>query len=88
MVAWRTPGAVGSVVGQIAKLKGCRAVGSAGSAEKVNYLTDELGFDAAFNYKEVGVADALRDACPDGIDVYFENVGGEHLEAADRKSVV
>ena len=75
-------GAVGSVVGQIAKLKGCRAVGSAGSAEKVSYLTDELGFDAAFNYKEVGVADALPDACPDGIDVYFENVGGEHLEAA------
>ena len=75
-------GAVGSVVGQIAKLKGCRAIGSAGSAEKVSYLTDELGFDAAFNYREVRLADALRDACPDGIDVFFENVGGEHLEAA------
>jgi NADPH-dependent curcumin reductase CurA len=75
-------GAVGSVVGQLAKLRGCRVVGSAGSPEKVRYLTEELGFDAAFNYKEVEVADALRDACLDGIDVYFENVGGEHLEAA------
>ena len=75
-------GAVGSVVGQLAKLKGCRVVGSAGSAEKVRHLLEELDFDAAFNYKEVAVADALGDACPDGIDIYFENVGGEHLECA------
>ncbi len=76
-------GAVGSAVGQIAKLKGAsRVIGSAGSAEKVTYLTNELGFDAAFNYKDGPVAAQLREAAPDGIDVYFDNVGGEHLEAA------
>ena len=75
-------GAVGSIVGQIAKLKGCRAVGSAGSDEKVAILRDELGFDAAFNYKSSGLEDALGQTCPDGIDVYFDNVGGEHLQAA------
>jgi NADPH-dependent curcumin reductase CurA len=76
-------GAVGQVVGQLAKLKGAkRVIGSAGSADKVKYLTEELGFDAAFNYKDGPVLDQLRAAAPDGIDVYFDNVGGEHLEAA------
>ncbi|MGW1198294.1 NADP-dependent oxidoreductase [Streptomyces sp. NPDC002536] len=76
-------GAVGSMVGQIAKLKGAsRVIGSAGSAEKVRYLTEELGFDAAFNYKDGPVLEQLKAAAPGGIDVYFDNVGGEHLEAA------
>lgn len=76
-------GAVGSVVCQIAKLKGCRVVGSAGSDEKVAWLTNEVGVDAAFNYKTVGdVIAAVGEHCPKGIDVYFENVGGVHLEAA------
>jgi NADPH-dependent curcumin reductase CurA len=75
-------GAVGSMVGQIAKLRGAsRVVGSAGSAAKVARLK-ELGFDAAFNYKDGAVADLLREAAPNGIDVYFDNVGGDHLEAA------
>jgi NADPH-dependent curcumin reductase CurA len=74
-------GAVGSIVGQIAKLKGCRVVGSAGTAEKIAHAR-ELGFDEAFNYKDEALADALDRLCPDGIDVYFENVGGDHLEAA------
>ncbi|MEU1307703.1 NADP-dependent oxidoreductase [Streptomyces cinnamoneus] len=76
-------GAVGSLVGQIAKLKGAaRVIGSAGSDEKVKVLLDEYGFDAAFNYKKGPVAEQLKEAAPDGIDVYFDNVGGEHLEAA------
>ncbi|MER6143203.1 NADP-dependent oxidoreductase [Streptomyces sparsogenes] len=76
-------GAVGSEVGQIAKLKGAsRVIGSAGSDEKVRLLTQEYGFDAAFNYKKGPVAEQLKEAAPDGIDVYFDNVGGEHLEAA------
>ncbi|MGW1888942.1 NADP-dependent oxidoreductase [Streptomyces sp. NPDC002004] len=76
-------GAVGSQVGQIAKLKGAaRVIGSAGSDEKVKLLTEEYGFDAAFNYKNGPVAEQLRAAAPEGIDVYFDNVGGEHLEAA------
>ena len=76
-------GAVGSLVGQLARLKGAsRVVGSAGSADKVAWLTDELGYDAAFNYKDGPVADQLRDAMPDGLDVYFDNVGADHLEAA------
>ncbi|MDJ0462950.1 NADP-dependent oxidoreductase [Streptomyces sp. H27-C3] len=76
-------GAVGSLVGQMAKLKGAsRVIGSAGSAEKVKHLTEKYGFDAAFNYKDGPVAPQLREAAPDGIDVYFDNVGGEHLEAA------
>jgi NADPH-dependent curcumin reductase CurA len=76
-------GAVGSLAGQIAKLRGAaRVVGSAGSASKVDYLVRELGFDAAFNYKDGPVREQLRAAAPDGIDVYFDNVGGEHLEAA------
>ncbi len=76
-------GAVGSVVGQIAKLKGAaRVIGSAGSAEKVRHLVEDLGFDAAFNYKDGPVTEQLEKAAPDGIDVYFDNVGGDHLEAA------
>ncbi|MFF5986077.1 NADP-dependent oxidoreductase [Prauserella flavalba] len=76
-------GAVGSVAGQLAKFRGSkRVIGSAGTAEKVRWLTDELGFDAAFNYKDAPVTEQLAKAAPDGIDVYFDNVGGEHLEAA------
>jgi NADPH-dependent curcumin reductase CurA len=76
-------GAVGSLAGQIAKLRGAsRVVGSAGSDDKVRYLLDELGFDAAFNYRSAPVREQLRDAAPEGIDVYFDNVGGDHLEAA------
>ncbi|WP_031044846.1 NADP-dependent oxidoreductase [Streptomyces sp. NRRL F-5650] len=76
-------GAVGSQVGQIAKLKGAsRVIGSAGSDEKVRLLLDEYGFDAAFNYKDGPVGEQLRAAAPDGVDVYFDNVGGDHLEAA------
>jgi len=69
-------GAVGAVVGQLAKIKGCRAVGIAGSAEKCRYVVDELGFDACLNYKTGDLVPGLRAACPNLIDVYFENVGG------------
>src|SRR2546428_14176289 len=69
-------GAVGSIVGQLAKIKGCRAVGVAGSAEKCRYVVDELGFDACVNYKTDDLVPALRAACPSGVDIYFENVGG------------
>ena len=75
-------GSVGSLVAQLAKLRGHRVVGSAGSPEKVRYLRDELGLDAAFDHRSGPVADLLRQAAPDGIDVYFDNVGGDHLEAA------
>ncbi|GAA1427144.1 NADP-dependent oxidoreductase [Microlunatus lacustris] len=76
-------GAVGSVVGQIARLRGAgRVVGSAGSAEKVALLTERYGFDAGFNYRDGPVAEQLAAAAPEGIDVYFDNVGGDHLEAA------
>jgi NADPH-dependent curcumin reductase CurA len=75
-------GAVGSVVGQIAKLKGCRAVGIAGGQEKCSHVLEELGFDATIDYKSENVSKALRQHCPDGIDVYFDNVGGEILDAA------
>jgi NADPH-dependent curcumin reductase len=75
-------GAVGQVVGQIAKLKGCRAVGIAGGPAKCSYVVDELGFDAAVDYKGQGVHAALREQCPNGIDIYFDNVGGEILDAA------
>jgi NADPH-dependent curcumin reductase CurA len=77
-------GAVGSVVGQVAKLKGCRAVGVAGSAAKCRYVVEELGFDACVNYKTDDLKTALRAASPQGIDVYFENVGGAVLEAVLR----
>jgi NADPH-dependent curcumin reductase CurA len=75
-------GAVGSVAAQIAKLRGHTVIGSAGSPEKVAALRDEMGLDAAFDYHDGPVAELLARAAPDGIDVYFDNVGGEHLEAA------
>ena len=75
-------GAVGSVAGQLAKLRGCRVIGSAGSMEKVMFLREECGFDIAFNYKVGPVLEQLNVEAPDGIDVYFDNVGGETLEAA------
>ncbi|HEY7290094.1 MAG TPA: NADP-dependent oxidoreductase [Vicinamibacterales bacterium] len=77
-------GAVGSVVGQLAKVKGCRAVGIAGSPDKCRYVVRELGFDACVNYKTDDFRDELRAACPNGIDVYFENVGGKVLSAVLR----
>jgi NADPH-dependent curcumin reductase CurA len=75
-------GAVGSIAAQIAKIKGCYVVGSTGSDEKVRWLTDVAGIDAAFNYKHGPVRPALKALTPKGIDVYFDNVGGEHLDAA------
>ncbi|MCW8953190.1 MAG: NADP-dependent oxidoreductase [Rhodospirillales bacterium] len=73
-------GAVGAVVGQIAKLKGCRAVGIAGSEDKCRYVVDELGFDACVSHRSADLGKELKAACPNGIDVYFENVGGKVLE--------
>ena len=75
-------GAVGSVVGQIAKIKGCRAVGIAGGPDKCKMVVEELGFDACIDYKSQDVRSELRKHCPDGINVYFDNVGGEILDAA------
>jgi NADPH-dependent curcumin reductase CurA len=74
-------GAVGVVVGQLAKIQGCRAVGIAGSDEKLAYLTKELGFDAAVNYKSDDFASALAESCPNGVDIYFDNVGGSVTDA-------
>ena len=74
-------GAVGALVGQIAKLKGARVVGIAGGADKVRYLVEELGFDAAIDYKKDDVAASLKTHCPNGVDAYFDNVGGEILDA-------
>jgi NADPH-dependent curcumin reductase CurA len=75
-------GAVGSVAGQLAKLRGCRVIGSAGSMDKVMFLREECGFDVAFDYKVGPVLEQLNVEAPDGIDLYFDNVGGETLEAA------
>ena len=75
-------GGVGSIVGQIAKVKGCRAVGLTGSDEKCAWLTDELGYDAAINYKTTDIRLALKEACPKGIDVFFDSVGGEIINTA------
>ena len=75
-------GAVGSVAGQLAKLRGCRVVGSTGSDDKVRLLLGECAFDHAFNYKTGPIPEHLKQAAPDGIDIYFDNVGGEALEAA------
>ncbi|OQE23742.1 hypothetical protein PENSTE_c008G02405 [Penicillium steckii] len=75
-------GAVGQLVGQLAKHEGLRVIGSVGSDEKLEYITKELGFDGGFNYKNEKPADALARLAPEGIDIYYENVGGEHLEAA------
>jgi NADPH-dependent curcumin reductase CurA len=80
LVVSTAAGAVGSLVGQIGKIKGCRVVGLAGSDEKCRWIKDELGFDAAINYKTESVRQALERHCPEGIDVYFDNVGGEILE--------
>src|SRR5581483_3217987 len=74
-------GAVGSLVGQIGKIKGCRVVGIAGSEEKCRWMRDELGFDAVINYRIENMPEALRRHWPEGIDIYFENVGGKTLEA-------
>ena len=77
-------GAVGSIAGQIARIKGCRVVGIAGSDEKCRMLVDELGFDAAFNYKGKNTEQLSRDIaelCPGGVDIFFDNVGGEILDA-------
>lgn len=75
-------GSVGSTAGQLAKLRGCRVIGSAGSAEKISFLLEECGFDAAFNYKNEPILEQLNQVAPDGIDVYYDNVGGSTLEAA------
>ena len=75
-------GAVGSMVGQIAKIKGCRVIGACGSDAKKDFLLNELGFDYAFNYKGANIRKELQKGAPEGLDVYFDNVGGDHLEAA------
>lgn len=75
-------GAVGSVVGQIAKIKGCTVIGIAGGPKKCSYMTDELGFDGAIDYKNENIVSAIKKHCPKGIDVYFDNVGGDILDAA------
>ena len=75
-------GAVGSTVGQIAKIKGCKVVGIAGGSEKCSYVVGELGFDACIDYKNENVATRVKEECPKGIDVYFDNVGGEILDIA------
>ena len=74
-------GAVGSIVGQVAKIKGCKVVGIAGGPEKCAYVTDELGFDACIDYKNGSVPAGLKEHCPKGLDVYFDNVGGDILDA-------
>jgi NADPH-dependent curcumin reductase CurA len=81
LVVAAATGPVGSLVGQIAKIEGLRAVGVAGSAEKCAYATGELGFDACLNHRDAGFAETLAAACPDGIDIYWENVGGAVFEA-------
>ncbi|XP_060803061.1 prostaglandin reductase 1-like [Amyelois transitella] len=88
-------GAVGSLVGQIAKIKGCKVIGFAGSDRKVEWLKKDLGFDSAYNYKTVNIANALREAAPDGVDIYFDNVGGEisstimyHMKTGGRVVIV
>lgn len=75
-------GAVGQIVGQLAKHEGLRVIGSVGSDEKLDFILKDLGFDGGFNYKKEKPADALKRLAPEGIDIYYENVGGEHLEAA------
>jgi len=84
LVVSAAAGAVGSLVGQIGRLKGCRVVGIAGSDEKCRWIEQELGFDASINYKKSSVARSLMRTCRDGVDVYFDNVGGEILDAVLR----
>ena len=74
--------AVGSIVGQLAKVEGLTVIGSVGSQQKLDFIKNELGFDSGFNYKTERAADALKNLAPDGIDIYYENVGGEQLDAA------
>src|SRR5471030_664893 len=81
LVVAAASGAVGSVVGQVAKLKGCRVVGVAGGKEKCRYVTEILGFDACIDHRDANFAQLLADACPQGIDIYFENVGGAVFDA-------
>ena len=81
MVVSGAAGATGSIAGQIAKIKGCRTIGIAGGPEKCRWLVDELGFDAAIDYKAQDVGRALREYAPGGVDVFFDNVGGEILDA-------
>jgi NADPH-dependent curcumin reductase len=81
LVVAAASGPVGSAVGQIAKIKGCRAVGIAGGPDKCRYVLDELGFDAAIDHRSADMADRLKEACPNGIDIYFENVGGAVWDA-------
>ncbi|HBN14133.1 MAG TPA: NADP-dependent oxidoreductase, partial [Pseudohongiella sp.] len=81
LVVAAASGAVGSVVGQIAKLKGLRVIGIAGGAEKCQYVRDELGFDECIDYKNEDLSARLKECCPDGIDIYFENVGGDVTRA-------
>lgn len=82
MLVSAAAGAVGSIVGQIARLKGCTVVGVAGSDAKCTWLTQDLGFDAAVNHRGDGLFTRLREVCPNGVDVYFDNTGGAILEAA------
>jgi NADPH-dependent curcumin reductase CurA len=81
LVVAAASGAVGSVVGQIAKIKGCRAIGIAGGERKCRYVKEELGFDACLDHKQPDLAERLKAACPSGIDIYFENVGGAVFDA-------
>ncbi len=81
LVVAAASGAVGSTVGQIGKIKGCRVVGVAGSPDKCKFVTDELGFDACISHRDPDLSDKLADACPDGVDIYWENVGGKVFEA-------
>lgn len=81
LVVAAASGAVGSVVGQIGRIRGCRVIGIAGSAAKCRYVREELGFDDCLNHREADLADRLRAACPQGIDIYFENVGGHVFDA-------
>jgi NADPH-dependent curcumin reductase len=81
LVVSAAAGAVGSLVGQIGKIKGCRVIGIAGTDEKCRWITKKLGFDAAINYKTDSVGESLKAHCPDGIDLYFDNVGGEMMDA-------
>jgi len=82
LVVSAAAGAVGSLVGQIGKLKGCRVIGVAGSEDKCRWMRDDLGFDSVINYRIENIPEALRRHCPEGIDIYFDNVGGKILEAA------